>query len=180
MNDQEIIALYFSRDEQAIVETARTYGKLCMRVSMNVLNSKPDAEECVNDTYLKTWNSIPPTRPSSLGAFVCRIARNLSLKRFRDQHRAKRNRDMTISLEELEECIPAPEEAQSELTVWINEFLKQQGEVDRVLFMGRYWFACSVGDLAARMDMTPNAVSLRLHKIREKLRKYLVERGYRV
>ena len=180
MNDQEIIALYFSRDEQAIVETARTYGKLCMRVSMNVLDSKPDAEECVNDTYLKTWNSIPPTRPSSLGAFVCRIARNLSLKRFRDQHRAKRNRDLTISLEELEECIPAPEEVQSELTVWINEFLKQQGEVDRVLFMGRYWFACSVGDLAARMDMTPNAVSLRLHKIREKLRKYLVERGYRV
>ena len=129
MNDQDIITLYFDRDERAIVETDKKYGKLCMQVSMNVLDSKPDAEECVNDTYLKTWNRIPPVRPNVLGAFVCRIARNLSIKRYRDLRRAKRNRDLTVSFEELEACIPMPEEAQSELPELMSAFLAGQGEV---------------------------------------------------
>ena len=84
MNDQDIIDLYFARDEQAIAETDKSYGKVCMQVSMNILDSRPDAEECVSDTYLKTWNSIPPTKPRSLCAFVCRIARNLSINRLRE------------------------------------------------------------------------------------------------
>ena len=180
MTDQEIIALYFERDEQAIAETAKSYGRLCMQVSMNILNSKSDAEECVNDTYLKTWNRIPPVKPESLGAFVCRIARNLSLKRHRDLHRAKRNRDLTVSFDELEECIPMPEEAQSELPALMSAFLAGLGEVDRVLFMGRYFYAYPVSELAKRMGMTSNAVSLRLHRTREKLWEYLTERGYRV
>ena len=180
MNDQDIITLYFDRDEQAIVETDRKYGKLCMQISMNVLASKPDAEECVNDTYLKTWNRIPPVKPNSLGAFVCRIVRNLSIKRYRDQHRARRDCNLTVSFEELEACIPMPEEAQSELPVLMSAFLVGQGEVDRVLFMGRYFYAYPVSELAGRMGMTPNAVSLRLHRTREKLREYLTERGYRV
>ena len=180
MKDQDIISLYFDRDERAIIETDKKYGKLCMDISMNVLKSKPDAEECVNDTYLKTWNRIPPVRPDSLGAFVCRIVRNFSIKRYRDLHRARRNRDLTVSLEELEDCIPMPEEAQALLSDLITEFLKSQGETDRVLFMGRYFYALAVNDLAKRMDMTPNAVSLRLGRTREKLRSYLEERGYRV
>lgn len=180
MNDQEIIALYYARDEQAITETAKSYGRLCMQVSMNILDSKPDAEECVNDTYLKTWNRIPPVKPDSLGAFVCRIARNLSLKRHRDLHRARRNRDLTVSFEELADCIPMPDESKDALPALLTAFLEGQGEVDRVLFVGRYWYALAVSDLAERMDMTSNAVSLRLHRTREKLRVYLEERGYRV
>ena len=180
MKDQDIVELYFARDEQAIVETDKKYGNLCMQVSMNILASKPDAEECVSDTWLKTWNSIPPTRPNALCAFVCKISRNLSLSRLRYLNRDKRNRDLTISFEELESCIPMPDEFKNELSRLLTAFLDSQPEVDRVLFMGRYWFHCSVKDLGLRMDMTPNAVYLRLQKTREKLRVYLAERGYRV
>ena len=178
MNDQEIVALYFARDEQAIKETSTKYGGLCMQTSMNILGSKPDAEECVNDTYLKTWNSIPPTKPNSLGAFVCRIVRNFSINRLRYLTRDRRNREVTVSFEELESCISAPDEASGELAQLLTAFLDGCEEKDRVLFMGRYWFHCPVGDLARRMDMTPNAASMRLHKIREKLRAYLEERGH--
>lgn len=180
MNDHDIVALYLARDERAIAETAGKYGGLCMQVSMNILDSRPDAEECVNDTYLKTWNSIPPTRPSSLCAFVCRIVRNLSLNRRRDLHRERRNQALTVSLEELGACIPMPDESKDELADLLTAFLEGQGEIDRVLFMGRYWYACSVSELSKRMGLTQNAVSLRLYKTREKLRAYLEERGYHV
>ena len=180
MTDQDIVALYFDRNELAITETDKKYGSLCMQVSMNVLDSKPDAEECVSDTYLKTWNSIPPTRPNSLCAFVCRIARNLSLNRLRDLRREKRNRELTVSFEELEACIPMPDESKNELPHLLTAFLDAQPETDRVLFVGRYWMHTSVADLAKRMGLTQNAVSLRLYKTREKLRVYLEERGYRV
>jgi RNA polymerase sigma-70 factor (ECF subfamily) len=180
MNDQDIIALYFDRNEQAIQETSHKYGAACMQVSMNILNSHPDAEECLNDTYLKTWNTIPPTNPHSLGAFVLRIIRNLSLNRLRDLRRLRRNRELTLSFEELEDCIPSPEETNGELAELLSDFVERQGGTDRILFMGRYWFACPVQDLARRMNMTPNAVRQRLHKTRERLRAYLEERGYRV
>lgn len=180
MNDQDIIALYFDRNERAIRETADKYGKTCMQVSMNILNSRPDAEECLNDTYLKTWNSIPPTRPHSLGAFVLRIARNLSLNRLRDLRRQRRNRELTLSFDELEDCISLPDEESGELAELLSDFVARQGEIDRVLFMGKYWFACPVQELADRMNMTPNAVRQRLHKTRARLKAYLEERGYRV
>ncbi|MBQ9151339.1 MAG: sigma-70 family RNA polymerase sigma factor [Clostridia bacterium] len=178
--DAAIIDLYFARDERAIKETDEKYGKVCMQVSMNIVNSRPDAEECVSDGYLKTWNSIPPARPHSLCAFICRIVRNLSINRLRDMRAEKRSRELTVSLEELGDCIPMPDESSAELAELLSAFLSELGETDRILFMGRYWYACSVADLAKRLGMTANAVSLRLHKTREKLRVYLTERGYRV
>ena len=180
MNDQDIIDLYFARDEQAIAETDKSYGKVCMQVSMNILDSRPDAEECVSDTYLKTWNSIPPTKPRSLCAFVCRIARNLSINRLRELTAAKRNRGQTLSLDELEACIPAAAEDANQLAALLNSFLEGLDETNRVLFMGRYWYAYPVEKLAAQMGLTHKAVYMRLHKTREKLRDYLAERGYRV
>ena len=180
MNDQDIIDLYFARNEQAIAETDKSYGKVCMQVSMNILDSRPDAEECVSDTYLKTWNSIPPTRPNSLCAFVCRIARNLSLSRLRDLRRQKRNQELTLSFDELEACIPAAMEDAGELASLLNSFLESLDETNRVLFMGRYWYSYATDDLAALMGLTDKAVYMRLHKTREKLRAYLAERGYRV
>jgi RNA polymerase sigma-70 factor (ECF subfamily) len=180
MNDQEIIALYFARDEQAIRETDVRYGKTCMQVSMNILRSRPDAEECVNDTYLKTWDSIPPARPASLCAFVCRIVRNLSLNRLKELTAAKRGRDLTVSFEELEDCIPMPDGESPVLAEELATFLKTEGEVDRVLFVGRYWFACSVEELARRTGLTKRAVHMRIFRTRERLRAYLVERGYSV
>ena len=180
MNDQDIVALYFARDEQAIAETDKHYGKACMQVSMNILDSRPDAEECVNDTYLKTWNSIPPTKPTSLCAFVCRIARNLSLNRLRDLRREKRNRELTVSFEELEDCIPVDESHAAILPELLAEFLRELDETERKLFMGRYWHGMPVKELAEHWELTPNAAALRLQKTRNKLRAYLTERGYTV
>ena len=180
MNDQEIIALYFDRNEQAIAETDKSYGKACMQVSMNILQSRPDAEECVNDTYLKTWNSIPPTKPTSLCAFVCRIARNLSLNRLRDLRRGRRNRELTVSFEELEDCIPVDESRADILPDLLADFLRGLDEDERKLFVGRYWHSMSVKDLAAHRELTPNAVALRLQKTRNKLRDFLTEGGYTV
>lgn len=180
MIDQDIIALYFARNEKAIAETAKSYGNVCMQVSMNILQSRPDAEECVNDTYMKTWNAVPPTWPHSLCAFVCRIARNLSLNRLRDLRREKRNKELTCSLEELEACIPASIEDSNLLADLFNSFLERLNESDRVLFMGRYWYSYTINDLAGSMHLSKKAVYMRLHRIRERLRAYLGERGYRV
>ena len=178
MTDQEIISLYFARDEQAIAETSRVYGSMCMSTAMRVLDSRPDAEECVSDAYLKAWNSIPPEKPRVLGAFLCRITRNLAITRYRALHRHKRNRDLELSLSELAECIPAAEEDDT-LRDLIDSFLRGLEDTDRRLFLGRYWYATSVKELAKAWDMTPNAVSLRLYKTREKMKAYLSERGYK-
>ena len=180
MEDQKIIELYFARDEQAIAETAKSYGKDCMQVSMNILHSHPDAEECVNDTYLRAWNIIPPTRPNVLRAFLCKITRNLSLNRLRDMHRMGRDAELTVSLTELEGCLALPEENGEELAELLSDFLKAQDKEDRLLFMGRYWHGISVADLAARMGMKPNTVTVKLKRTRERLRDYLSERGYSV
>ncbi len=179
-SDNDILDLYFARDERAIGETDRRYGKVCMQVSMGVLASRPDAEECVNDTYLKAWNTIPPTRPRSLCAYVCRIVRNLSINRLRGMTAAKRSRDLTVSLEELSACIPAPAEENGALPRHISAFLRAADDLDRMLFMGRYFYGQSVSDLAAEWELSANAVSLRLHKTRERLRDYLAERGYSI
>ncbi len=178
MNDQQIIELYFDRDEQAIVETDKQYGAACMRISLNILNSRPDAEECVSDTYLGVWNRIPPERPTSFGAYICGIARNLSIKRFRDLHRQKRNRDLEVAMEDLAAVAAPPEDRAVELARDISDFLEKQEKLDRLLFMGRYFHLCSVKELAEKSGMLPNTVSMRLHRTREKLRVYLLERGY--
>lgn len=180
LSDKDIVALYFARDEMAIARTDEKYGKVCMQVSMNILSSRPDAEECVNDGYLKTWNAIPPTKPDSLCAFVCRIVRNLSLNRLRELKAAKRSRDLAVSLEELESCISVDESRASELPDLISAFLEGLEPLDRKLFMGRYWHATPVKDLAKVYGMTPNAVTLRLRSIRERLRLHLTEGGYTV
>ncbi len=179
-HDRAIIDLYFARDERAITETDRRYGKACLQVAMGILDSHPDAEECVNDTYLRAWETIPPTRPASLGAYVCRIVRNLAIDRLRALRASKRSRELTVSLSELEECIPVREDVEGELADILSAFLRGLEPLDRVLFLGRYWYTVPVKTLAAEWDMTPTAVSLRLSRTRDKLKAYLTERGYTV
>ncbi len=178
--EREIMELYFARDERAIAETQRHYGRVCMRVAMGILKDPLDAEECVNDTYLRTWESIPPAKPDSLGAYVCRIVRNLAIDRLRAVGAAKRGQELTVSLEELEDCIPVREELAGELSDILATFLRGIDERDRVLFLGRYWYALPIKTLAAEWVMTPTAVSLRLKRTRERLKTYLTERGYTV
>jgi RNA polymerase sigma-70 factor (ECF subfamily) len=180
MDDFSIIELYWKRNEDAIAETAKAHGRFCFGVSMNIVVNKADAEECVNDTYLRTWNSIPPQRPTSLRAFLGRIVRNLSIDRYRENHAACRNADLTVALDELASCLPAPDDIEGELIPLLEEFLYGEEQLDRRLFMGRYWHAYPVKELARHYGLTPNAVSLRLSRVRDRLRAYLEERGYRL
>lgn len=175
-SDAEIVELYFARDEEAIRKTADKYGGYCKSISMSLLHSEPDADECVNDTWLKTWNSIPPKRPSVLRTFLARIVRHLSIDRY---HREKYNRDLEVALDELTVCSPV-EEGSSALGEELREFVDGLEETDRKLFVGRYWYGYPVHRLAEAYGMTPNAVSLRLYRVRLDLRAHLEERGYRI
>lgn len=179
MEDQDIIDLYFSRDEQAIRETHEKYGGFCHSLAMGILENREDAEECVNDTYLRTWNSIPPHRPSSLKAFIGKITRNLSIDRLRHRRIARHNSHMEVLLSELDDCIPAAAETEeSALAELLDGFLSSLEPLNRRLFMGRYWHAYPVARLAEYYGMTPNAVSVRLYRLREQLRVYLEKGGY--
>ncbi len=180
MDDQTILDLYFARDERAIRETDRRYGALCHTVALNILRDRGDAEECVNDTYIKAWGSIPPARPASLSAFLCRITRNLALDRIRSKSRQKRNAAITVSLEELSECIPMRDEDAGQLPTLLNQFLGRLDDLERQIFVGRYFHTCSVKALARLHGLTPKAVTMRLARTRDKLRIFLEERGYHV
>jgi RNA polymerase sigma-70 factor (ECF subfamily) len=180
VEDHQIIELYFARDELAIEETAKRYGGVCMQVSMDILQDRMDAEECVSDTWLQTWRTIPPQRPTILKAFLCRITRNLSINRLRERKAKRRDRDMTLSLEELEGVLSIPEDKSEGLSELISEFLRSLDREDRLLFMGRYWHGQSVRELADRMGLSANAAAVRLHRVREELRDFLTERGITV
>ena len=179
MNDSDMIALYFNRDETAIVASQKQYGQYCASIAQSILRNPSDVEECVNDTWLAAWQSIPPQRPSCLRTYLGRLTRNISINRHRANSRQKRNPEYLLSLEELAACIPAPDDGDtSYLTDLLNEFLGSLDALDRKLFVGRYWYNRSVKVLAEGYGMTPNATSVRLSRIRDKLRAYLTERGY--
>ena len=174
------MTLYNARDEAAIRETDRAYGRLCHELAMRILGDPSDAEECVSDTWLRVWNAIPPAAPPSLRAYVCKIVRRIAIDRYRMGKAAKRRSEMTVALEEVEPYLAVPPEGEAELPRLLDAFLRTEDELDRKLFMGRYWHAYPVKDMAARYGLTPNAVSHRLNRTRERLRAYLNERGYSV
>ena len=181
MNDERIIELFFERSEEAISELDKKYGRVCHAVSYNILNDIRDAEECVNDAYLGTWNAIPPARPNPLITFVLKIVRNISLKRYEQNTALKRNSHYDASMEELEDCLLSSDNveeeiAERELTGIIESFLDSLSRENRVIFLRRYWFADSYADIAKRVGLTEKNVSVRLTRIRKELRKYLLER----
>ncbi len=184
MQESDIIALYFERDERAIAETAEQYGKLCHRIAQNIVGDEHDAEECVNDTYLGVWNAIPPERPQSLLAFVARIARNISLSRLRHRTAARRNAETLLSLSELEEIVPGvsgfEEIEDREIGAWISDFLRGEKEEVRLLFVRKYWYFDSVSDLARQFGHSEAKIKSILFRTRNKLRVYLGERGISV
>ena len=182
MTDTEIINLFFERSEQAIDELAKKHGSAVARVARNILGNEQDTEECVNDTYLGTWNAIPPHRPSPLRTFVCKIARNLATKKYHSNTAVIRNSQYDLALDDLEEILAdssSVEEAYEakELRAAINGFLATLNPSDRFLFMRRYWYSDPVKDIAAMAHSTTNSVTVRLFRIREKLRHYLVKEG---
>ena len=181
MTDEQIIRLYFDRDQAAIAETDRKYGSYCYSIASNLLG-REDSEECVNDTYHAAWTHIPPEVPQSLKAFLGRIVRNLSISRFRRSHAQKRSSGTDVLLSELEDCLPTPQTVETEadsrdLSRLISSWLATLSSDDRALFVLRYWHGSAVQDLAEKCGCTPNAVSLRIRRLRKNLKHYLEAKG---
>lgn len=182
MQDSRIIELLFERDESALEALDKKYGAVCHRVAHNILGNASDADECLNDSYLGVWNSIPPHRPEKLLPYVCRVVRNLAIKKYHQNTAQKRNSLYDVALDELEECLAAPDSPESEAAAcrtgeYINVFLGTLDNQSRVIFVRRYWFSDSPEDIARRVGKSKNFVAVRLTRTRQKLREYLKERG---
>ncbi|SHI52995.1 RNA polymerase sigma-70 factor, ECF subfamily [Butyrivibrio fibrisolvens DSM 3071] len=185
MEDSTIIELYFDRNEDAIVQTKNKYGRMLSSISMRILHSLEDADECENDTYLKTWNVIPPQRPDIFSAFLSRIVRNLSLDRYDMMHADKRgNAQVGVLLDELAEVIADDKAGDSdsarELSEILNRFLSEQKELTRKMFIRRYYFGYSVAEIAEKYDLTESNVKMTLLRVRNKLKDYLEKEGVTV
>ena len=181
IDDEKIIEMFFERSEQAIRELDIKYGKICHNPSYNIVNNRQDAEECVNDAYLGAWNAIPPVRPNPLLSYIVKIVRNISLKIYWRKEAAKRSGHYTIALEEIEGYIADQKTVEDEIEARelariIGEFLDTLTLENRVIFMRRYWFADSYKDIAEFVGLTEKNISVRLTRIREKMRQYLIER----
>ena len=182
MKDREIVALFWKRSPQALEALEDAYGPQLRRLAGNILANPQDAEECVNDAYLGLWDSIPPAQPQPLLPYALRVVRNLCLKRYRWNTAQKRRSQFDLAYHELEGCLAdssGPEDQQElqELRQVLERFLHGLSQRDRQLFLGRYWYACSHKELALRLGMTENNVAVRLSRLRDKLRRYLLEKG---
>lgn len=177
MDDKQIIGLFFSRQEEAIRETAEKYGRLCRKVSYNILHNEQDTDECVNTSYQKLWDSVPPKNPSSLCGYLCAIVRNTALNICR-----RENRRGEGFYEDLSEVLPDSNTVEAaydskQIAVLINEFLAGIGKKNRQVFTARYYLGMSVKSICEGFDMSENAVKSRLSRVRSELRTYLMERG---
>ena len=185
MEDHKIIELYFLRDEQAIAESSLKYGKYCFQIAENILFSPEDAKECVSDTWLRGWQTMPPQRPSCLKLFFARITRNLSLNRRRALNTEKRGRgELPIALTELEECLSGRETVEDEvearaLEEAVNRFLALLSSRDRSVFLRRYFYTESFSQIAVRYGLQEANVRLILSRTRKKLKDFLEKEGYR-
>ena len=180
LNDQEIIELYETRSEQAIVATEQKYGAYLHSIARNITGSDEDGEECVNDAYLRAWNSIPPA-PARLGAYLARITRNIALDAISRKNAQRRGGgELTLMLSELEDTLPDTEGAPSEegeITAVIDSFLRELEPRERAVFIRRYFYADSVGDIAKAAGLGYRAVTSMLHRTRKKLRARLQKEG---
>ena len=179
IEDEKIIEMFFGRSEQGIRELDIKYGKVCHKLSYNIVNSRQDADECVNDAYLGAWNTIPPAKPNPLLTYICKIVRNISLKIYYRKEAAKRN--STIAMEEIEACIADPNTVEAEIEARelariIESFLDTLTVENRVIFMRRYWFSDSCKDIAEFVGLSEKNISVRLTRIRQKMKSYLAER----
>ena len=184
MEDTEIVALYWARDQRAITESEDKYGTYCASIARNILGSPEDTEECVSDTWFRAWNAMPPQRPSLLAPFFGRITRNLAFDRYRSRSAAKRGgAETTLVLEELGDCVSGKEDPEQrldekELIADLNVFLRSLPPEKRRLFLRRYFYAEPIYETAKLFCMKENQVAVTLHRLRKQLRDYLLERGH--
>lgn len=184
MDDNSIIQLYWDRNDQAIIATSEKYGHYCKAIAKNILNNEEDAEECVNDTYLNAWNSMPTHWPEQLAAFLGKITRNLSFNKYKRSHAEKRGGgEIALILDELTDCVSDIDNVEQiidrqELAKAINSFAKSLSVKKRTIFVRRYWYADSVSDIARDYGMLQGTVSKTLERTRKQLKAYLTERGF--
>lgn len=183
MNDEDIITLFFCRSEKAISETCIKYGKDIMRLALNILADKSDAEECENDTYIGAWNKIPPQHPANFRAFLLKITRNNALNKYRYNKAGKRNPEVAASFDELAENICSSDDTYEHidaavLAEIINEFLDRIDSSSRRIFMLRYWYFYSINDICSLCAISKSKAESVLFRTRNKLKKHLSERGY--
>lgn len=186
MEDIEIIRLYQDRSENAIAESHRKYGAYCFKVANNILASTEDSEECVNDTWLHTWNVIPPKCPDRLKMFFAKITRSLSIDKLRYRNAKKRGSgELSLALDELRECISGGDQVDDRLderllSECIDTFLREIPQRDRQIFLLRYFFTETVSKIAARFGISENAVSVSLHRTRSGLKSHLQKEGFSI
>ena len=177
MDDKKIIDLFLKRSEQAISETDSKYGRLCRKVSYSIVHNEEDTEECVNSSYHKLWDTIPPKNPDSFCGYLCAIVRNFSLNTIRSEKRRGAEH-----YEGLSEVIPDSRTVEGdfdskEISALINEFLEKTNRKNRLVFIARYYFGMSLKGISDGYDMSESAVKSRLSRTRSELREYLVKRG---
>ena len=182
MDDRQIICLLPRRSEQGLEELAKKYGPLCTSLARHILHSERDAEECVNDAYLAAWNTIPPQNPDPLQTYLCRLTRNIAVTRYHANRAAKRGNGYTVCLDELEGCLASLDRVEEQLEAQqlaqaINGFLASLDRESRVLLLRRYWYADSMGEIGKRLGISGNVASVRLFRLRKKLKQYLREKG---
>lgn len=184
VDDNQIVKLFLERQETALEEAMRKYKNYCMKIAVNILSSREDAEECVNDAFLKAWEMIPPREPEMLSSFLGKITRNLAINRFRSEQTAKRGGgEAAKAFEEMAELISdgssLENEAETkELLREINKFLKHLSARDRDIFICRYWYCDSISELSREFSVTETNISVIINRTRKKLREHLKKRGY--
>lgn len=186
MEDFEIVELYWDRDENAIAQTDAKYGKYCRKIAYSILYDREDTEESVNDTYLQTWNSLPPNRPERLSTYLGKICRNISINLYEKLTAEKRGgREADACLDEMAEVVGRSSDVEEQLdlsvlTDTINTFLKRCDKQARIVFVQRYWYMIPVKQIAKENRMSESNVKMTLLRTREKLREYLEEEGYSI
>ncbi|NLA71971.1 MAG: sigma-70 family RNA polymerase sigma factor [Clostridiaceae bacterium] len=183
-SDETILDLYFERSEEALSATVEKYGALLRSLAWNILGNHEDVEECVNDTYVAAWNAIPPQRPEYLKAYLCKIVRNFSLDRVREKTREKRGGgNIPLILDEMQDLLASDDDiAQTvetqELSQMISDYLREQPDRKRIIFLKRYYFASTINEIAEEQKTTEGAVKILLYRMRRELKQVLQDRGY--
>ena len=183
MEDRKIVDLYWQRDENAIPETAAKFGGYCRTIAYNMLSDAEDAEECLNDTWLRAWNTMPTNRPSRLAPYLGKLSRWISLTRLREKTSLKRGGGETaLVLDELADAVDSGADVEKavelkELNAALRRFLKTLGETERQVFLARYWFIASIAEIAEKFGFSESKVNSMLHRTRKKLLGYLKEEG---
>ena len=184
MDDKQIVDMFFERNENAILETEKKYSRYCNYIAANILPIKEDCEECVNDAYLRLWNSIPPAKPNNLKSYIGTVTRNLALDKYDKNTAQKRRGGTELVYDEIAECIPdqSPSEITEELALKtaLSKFLGSLKPQKRIVFMQRYWYLSSVKEIAEINGLSENNVKITLMRLRAKLKKFLEKEGINI